>query len=214
MPEELLQRPLTPRFADAVTFACELHRTQTRKGTQIPYVSHLLGVASIALEHGADEDEAIAAILHDAVEDQGGAATAAAIRERFGARVAEIVLSCSDTDVVPKPPWRERKEKYVAHLARATASARLVSACDKLHNARAILADYREIGDKVWGRFSGGRDGTLWYYRAVLEEFRSAPPGPNGKRLVDELERTVDTLETLWGRETARAPKTPGLIED
>jgi len=195
--EELLHRPLTGRFADAVTFACELHRTQTRKGTQIPYVAHLLGVAALALEHGADEEEAIAAILHDAVEDQGGAATAARIRERFGARVADIVLSCSDTDVVPKPPWRERKERYVAHLAGATESARLVSACDKLHNARAILADYRELGETLWQRFSGGREGTLWYYRAVLEQFRAAPPGPSGRRLVDELHRVVESLEQL-----------------
>jgi (p)ppGpp synthase/HD superfamily hydrolase len=197
MPEDLLARPLTERFADAVAFACELHRTQTRKGTQIPYVAHLLGVASLALEHGADEEEAISALLHDAVEDQGGAATAAKIRARFGDRVADIVLSCSDTDLVPKPPWRERKERYVAHLAEATASARLVSACDKLHNVRAILSDYRELGEGLWGRFSGGREGTLWYYRAVLDKFRASPPGPSGQRLVDELERAVQSLEAL-----------------
>jgi (p)ppGpp synthase/HD superfamily hydrolase len=205
MQEEILARPLTSRFANAVAFACELHRTQTRRGTQIPYVAHLLGVASLALEHGADEDEAIAAILHDAVEDQGGAPTAVKIRDRFGERVAEIVLSCSDTDVVPKPPWRARKEKYVAHLAEATESARLVSACDKLHNARAILSDYRELGEALWGRFREGREGTLWYYRAVLEQLRASPPGPSGLRLVDELERAVEALERL-------APRSPPVL--
>src|SRR3954466_7550200 len=118
--------PLSPRFEAAVAWACELHRTQVRKGTPIPYVAHLLGVASIALEHGADEDEAIAAVLHDAVEDQGGQETANEIGTRFGARVRDIVLGCTDADVIPKPPWRERKERYVAHLAHASESILLV----------------------------------------------------------------------------------------
>jgi (p)ppGpp synthase/HD superfamily hydrolase len=187
------EQPLTDRFTAALTLACELHRTQFRKGTSIPYVSHLLAVASLALEHGANEDEAIAAVLHDAVEDQGGAAMAQRIREQFGDTVAELVLACTDTDVEPKPPWRARKEAYVAHIRLAPAPARLVSASDKLHNARSILADYREHGDALWGRFTGGRDGTLWYYRSLVEAFSSHGPS----RLVDELERVVGELERL-----------------
>lgn len=188
-----LTQPLTDRFTDALTLACTLHREQSRKGTQIPYVAHLLGVASIALEHGATEDEAIAAVLHDAVEDQGGAATATRIRERFGDVVTDIVLGCTDTDVEPKPPWRARKEAYVAHLLDAPPAVRLVSASDKLHNARAILADYRVVRDALWDRFTGGRDGTLWYYRALVDAFASHGRTP----LVDELERVVTEIERL-----------------
>ncbi len=197
MADETLRQPLTPRFTEALALACDLHREQARKGTQIPYVAHLLGVAAIALEHGADEDEAIAAVLHDAIEDQGGAPTGEGIEERFGKRVADIVRACSDTDVIPKPPWRERKLAYVAHLAEASPSARLVSASDKLHNARAVLADYREHRDALWQRFSGGREGTLWYYRAVVDALRKSPPGGDGARLVEELDRVVTELERL-----------------
>jgi GTP pyrophosphokinase len=146
---------LTERFEEALAFAARLHNAQVRKGTGIPYVSHLLAVASIALEHGADEDEAIAALLHDAVEDQGGDTARQEIRRRFGERVAAIVDGCTDAETTPKPPWRERKERYVAHVADAPPSVRLVSAADKLHNARAILADLRATGDAVWGRFKG-----------------------------------------------------------
>jgi GTP pyrophosphokinase len=185
--------PLGPRFVEALGFAASLHRAQMRKGTGIPYVSHLLAVASIALENGAGEDEAVAALLHDAVEDQGGAPTLAEIRRRFGDRVADIVAGCTDTDVVPKPPWRGRKEAYVAHVAFASASVRLVSAADKLHNARSILADYRLHGEEVWGRFTGGRSGTLWYYRALVNAFLAHGSSP----LLDELERTVAELERL-----------------
>jgi (p)ppGpp synthase/HD superfamily hydrolase len=190
-----LEQPLTERFTRALTVACELHRTQARKGTQIPYVAHLLGVASIALEHGANEDEAIGAVLHDAVEDQGGAPTLARIETEFGKAVGEIVAGCTDTDRDPKPPWRERKEEYIAKIATKSPSTRLVSAADKLHNARAILADYRVVGDELWGRFSGGRDGTLWYYRALVDAFARA----GRSRLVDELDRTVSEIELLAG---------------
>lgn len=193
MADELLKQPLTVRFSAALTLACELHRNQSRKGTQIPYVSHLLSVAAIALEHGATEDEAIAAVLHDAVEDQGGPPVAARIRAQFGDSVAAIVLACSDTDVTPKPPWAERKARYINHLRTATASVRLVSAADKLHNARAILADYREMGEGLWERFNGGREGTLGYYRGLADAFAA-----HGKsRLVDELELVVLELERL-----------------
>lgn len=193
MSDENLREPLTGRFTEALSFACMMHRTQARKGTQIPYVSHLLAVASIALEHGATEDEAIAAVLHDAVEDQGGKGTEERIREIFGNRVAVIVRGCTDADVTPKPPWSERKKAYIDHLGNASPSVRLVSASDKLHNARAILSDYRVVGNALWDRFTGGREGTLWYYRALVEAF--AAHGRSA--LVNELDRVVTELESL-----------------
>ncbi len=189
---------LSKRFTDALTFATQLHANQTRKGGKVPYIAHLLGVASIALEHGANEDEAIAALLHDAIEDQGGAATREEIRRRFGDIVTEIVDGCTDSDTTPKPPWRQRKEAYIAHIPKASASVLLVSASDKLYNARSILNDYRLIGENVWERFHGGKDGTLWYYRAVLEAFRSTGSTP----LFDELERVVSELESLVSSST------------
>lgn len=184
---------LSPRFEEALTYATRLHARQLRKGGGIPYIAHLLGVASIALQYGANEDEAIAGLLHDAVEDQGGAATREEIRRRFGDKVAEIVGGCTDADTFPKPPWKRRKETYVAHIRNAPASVRLVSACDKLQNARAILADYRVLGDSLWGRFSGGKDGTLWYYRALVQAFREAGTSP----LIEELARVVSEIERL-----------------
>ena len=181
-------------FEDALVFAARLHSRQVRKGTDVPYVAHLLGVASIALEHGADEQEAIAALLHDAVEDQGGPGTREQIRLRFGERVASIVDGCTDAETMPKPPWRERKEQYIAHLrAETSPSVLLVSASDKLHNARSILADYRTHGGKIWVRFKGGKDGTLWYYRTLVETFRAKGTTP----LVEELARVVADLEKL-----------------
>ena len=185
---------LSPRFAQAMTYASIAHSDQVRKGTEIPYVSHLLAVAGLVLEHGGDEDEAIAALLHDAVEDAGGQARLASLRQRFGDRVAQIVLDCTDTDVTPKPPWRARKETYIAHLANASLSARLVSCCDKLHNARCIVADLRTQGEHVWAKFNGGRDGTLWYYATILAEYQRLDVSPP---LVEELARTVETMLTL-----------------
>lgn len=186
---------LTERFTEALGYAAQLHAQQVRKGSGIPYVSHLLAVAAIALEHGADEDTAIAALLHDAIEDQGGAVTGEEIRRRFGERVAATVAACSDTDEIPKPPWRQRKLAYIAHMAEATPEARLVSASDKLHNARSLLLDYRVHGDAMWQRFGGGRDGSLWYYRSLVTALRDAgfAPAP----LLEELDRTVTELERL-----------------
>jgi (p)ppGpp synthase/HD superfamily hydrolase len=185
--------PLTRRFEQALLFATRKHAHQTRKGTGTPYVSHLLSVASLVLEAGGDEDLAIAALLHDVVEDCGGAPMLKEVRRRFGKRVADVVEACSDTDVTPKPPWRERKEPYIRHLRTADAGTRLVSVADKLHNARSILADYREIGEPIWQRFQGKREGTLWYYRALLKEFRRK----YRNRLVDELERVLTELEAV-----------------
>ncbi len=162
---------LGPRFRRAFRFAAEKHAGQTRKASSIPYLAHLMGVASLVLEFGGDEDLAIAALLHDVVEDCGGAPMLKEVRRRFGSRVAKIVDGCTDSDKEPKPPWRERKETYIEHLKSADADTRLVSAADKLNNVRSILSDYREIGESIWDRFNGGREGTLWYYRALLEEF-------------------------------------------
>ncbi len=186
------------RFDRALALATELHRRHWRKGTMIPYLAHLLGVTSIVLEHGGGEDEAAAALLHDAVEDQGGTATLDRIRAELGDAVADIVAAVSDTDVVPKPPWRERKERYLHHVADAPPPARLVSAADKLHNARAIVADLRVLGASVWDRFAGGREGTLWYYRSLVEAFHAgrSTGGPPAE-LVDELARTVGDMERL-----------------
>jgi GTP pyrophosphokinase len=189
---------LSERFIDALTFATQLHAGQTRKGSEVPYIAHLLGVASTVLEHGANEDEAIAALLHDAIEDQGGAATREEIRRRFGDTVTEIVDGCTDSDTTPKPPWRQRKEAYIAHIPTASASVLLVSAADKLYNARSVLNDYRLIGDAVWERFQGGKNGSLWYYRAVVDAFRSTGSSP----LFDELERVVSELERLVDNST------------
>jgi (p)ppGpp synthase/HD superfamily hydrolase len=185
------------RLANALGFATQLHATQKRKGSGVPYISHLLAVAAIVLEHGGTEDEAIAALLHDAVEDQGGQATLALIRDRYGDTVAAIVAGCTDTDEVHKPSWRPRKERYLAHFADAPPSVLLVVAADKLHNARSVLADYRELGDALWPRFTGNRDGTLWYYRAVADALRARVQSgsDNLKKLVADLNRTVDELE-------------------
>lgn len=190
---------LGSRFHDALVYAAQLHVAQWRKGSGAPYVAHLLGVASIVLEHGGNEDEAIGALLHDAVEDQGGRPRLAEIRERFGPAVAEIVDGCSDSDTTPKPPWRERKEAYLAHLPEASRSVQLVSAADKLYNSRSIVDDYRAIGNEVWSRFSGKRDGTLWYYRSLAGSFDKL----QGTALLAQLERTVAELEQLAAGEDA-----------
>ena len=185
--------PYTEKFEDALVYAAQLHRDQTRKGTGVPYVTHLLAVAAIVGESGGTEDEVISALLHDAPEDAGGEAQLAEIRARFGDGVANVVAGCTDTYERAKPPWRARKEAYLEHLAGAPPSVRLVSAADKLHNARAVLSDYRAVGEDLWDRFNGGREGTLWYYRAVAEAL--AGDGP----VADELGRVVAALERAAG---------------
>jgi len=183
---------LGPRFLRAFLFAAEKHAGQTRKASTIPYLAHLMGVASLALEFGGDEDMAIAALLHDVVEDCGGKPMLWEVRRRFGSRVAKIVEGCTDSVTDPKPPWRGRKETYIRHLKTADAETRLVSAADKLNNVRSILSDRREVGESVWSRFQGGREGTLWYYRALLEEFLRGKPN----RLIRELELAIRELES------------------
>jgi (p)ppGpp synthase/HD superfamily hydrolase len=196
---------LGSRFNEAFLFAAEKHATQTRKKTDVPYISHLMSVAALVLEAGGGEDEAVAALLHDVVEDCGGHPVLEEIRERFGPRVAKIVEGCTDAYTIPKPPWKARKLEYLDILRRSGDEVRLVSAADKLHNVRTILADYRREGDSVWDRFSGRRVGTLWYYRAVLDVLREGKPN----RLVDELCRVVTELETLATEKAARAGSLP-----
>jgi (p)ppGpp synthase/HD superfamily hydrolase len=185
--------PLTARFGRALVYAARVHARQLRRGTRRPYIGHLLGVTSIVLTHGGDEDEAIAALLHDAVEDQGGKPRLREIRRKFGARVARIVEGCTDSDVEPKPPWLERKTEYLRHLRHADSSVRLVSAADKVYNARETLEDLRKHRDALWKRFKGGRKGTLWYYREVAKILRRQGP----KQLAAELDRVVKELSRV-----------------
>jgi (p)ppGpp synthase/HD superfamily hydrolase len=173
-----------------------MHGQQTRKKTTIPYIAHLMSVSALVLEAGGDEDLAIAALLHDVVEDCGGKPMLQEVRKRFGQRVARIVAGCTDSDSYPKPPWRERKETYLRHLRDADADVRLVSAADKLHNVREVLRDYGTQGEPVWQRFRGKREGTLWYYRALADEFQRHP----GNWLVEEFSTVLGDLERAVGQ--------------
>ncbi len=183
---------LGKRFQRAFLFAARMHAQQTRKKTMIPYIAHLMSVSALVLEAGGDEDLAMAALLHDVVEDCGGKPVLREVMRRFGKRVAHIVAGCTDSDVYPKPPWKVRKESYLRHLRTADADVRLVSAADKLHNVREILRDYRLGGNSIWDRFGGKREGTLWYYRALAEELCQG----KGNRLVDDFCRAYEELET------------------
>jgi (p)ppGpp synthase/HD superfamily hydrolase len=180
------------RLTDASALAFRIHAEQRRKGTSIPYVSHLLAVAAIVLEHGGDEDQACAGLLHDAIED-GGPEWEAVILEQFGARVAGIVRACTDADTQPKPLWRARKEAYLAHLEHAEPDTLLVSAADKLHNARSIVSDLHTCGSAMFARFNAGQEGTLWYYEALSEVFARRLPSP----LTRELENAVTQMRSL-----------------
>lgn len=180
------------RLARATDFALAVHGEQFRKGTSIPYISHLFSVAGLVLEHGGDEDQAIAGLLHDAVEDHG-IEQQPRIQAQFGNRVARIVADCTDADTFPKPPWLERKERYLAHLRQVPPDSLLVSGCDKLHNARAIVTDVKTHGLALFDRFSQPRERTLWYYRSLAEIFserlRSA--------LSRELAGVVDEMQSI-----------------
>jgi (p)ppGpp synthase/HD superfamily hydrolase len=201
MPESTATPKLTDRFPRAFAMASEVHATQLRKGTDTPYIAHLMSVAALVLEHGGGEDAAIAALLHDAVEDSGdGEGIAKAIRAEFGDHVADVVLACSDAigqAGQPKAPWRERKASYIAHLARERdPDVLLVSACDKLHNARSIVADLREIGPALWERFSQHDPAAhLWYYRSLAACYTSR----DLRQLRAELNRVIDQMQDLAG---------------
>jgi (p)ppGpp synthase/HD superfamily hydrolase len=191
---------LTDRFDQALLLAAELHRHQRRNGTTIPYLTHLMTVASLIMEDGGTEDEAIVGLLHDAVEDQGGHPTLMRIEAQFGPEVAHLVELASDTDMIPKPPWRARKEAYIRHLEVAPVAALRVSAADKLHNARSIVRDLRSMGDQLWSRFSAGPSEQLWYYRSLVEVLSRRLPGP----ITDDLARTVDEMAGLTGDPAVR----------
>jgi (p)ppGpp synthase/HD superfamily hydrolase len=190
---------LTDRFDRALRMASDHHRSQLRKGTEIPYLSHLLGVTSLVLEMGGTEDEAVAALLHDAVEDGGGEPMLERIRAEFGADVARIVFANSDTIVEPKPPWLERKRAYVESVADKQSDELRVSLADKLHNTRAILRDFRTHGNVVWTRFSAGQRGVRWYYRAMYDalDARRDDLGPAAQPVLDDLGYTIDELDRL-----------------
>lgn len=185
--------PHSLRFEEALVLAARLHADQVRKMSNTPYLGHLLAACATVVAHGGDEDEAIGALLHDAVEDQGGPPTRAEIARRFGERVAQIVDGCTDATQMPKPPWRERKESHLARLAGESASVGLVEAADKLDNARALVREYRRLGPAMWSHFRGGRDGTIWYYRAMLDTLRPLAPSA----LILELQEVIGQLEQL-----------------
>lgn len=186
--------PMSPRFAEAFALAERLHREQVRKKTQVPTISHLMAVTALVLENGGGEEEAIAALLHDAAEDCGGRPILDEIRRRFGDSVASIVEGCSDTLETPKPRWQPRKESYLEHLESAPAPTLLVSLADKVHNVRSLAFEYRRVGDRLWQRFTASREQTLWYYQSLLEIFRRRCP-EQLEPLVDELARALDDLE-------------------
>jgi (p)ppGpp synthase/HD superfamily hydrolase len=192
------KRPLSGRFLEALAFAHRVHTNDTRKGTAIPYVAHLLSVCGTVLADGGDEDEAIAALLHDTLEDHADTVSRDELQRRCGERVLALVVLCTDTPADyrggAKPPWRQRKTAYLERVRRTPAADLRVSVADKLDNTRAALADYRELGEALWLRYNAGREAQLWYFRSLVEAFRDA--GARG-RLVDELDRTVSELERL-----------------
>lgn len=204
MPESYTDAPLlSERFDAALHYASEHHRRQLRKGSEVPYVAHLLAVAAIALEMGGSEDEAIAALLHDVVEDGGGPRAAEEIEARWGADVIRIVLANSDSDgSAPRAPWRPRKEAYIDAIATKRPDELRVSIADKLHNARSIVLDHRVFGEALWSRFHTGQSAPVrWYYSGLVEAFeaRRDALGPAGEAALDELARTVADLEELAG---------------
>lgn len=189
---------LGARFEEALIYAARLHAAQKRKASDIPYIAHLLGVTSLVLEDGGDEEQAIAALLHDGIEDQGGAATREEIRRRFGDRIAAWVDACTDSETIPKPPWRERKLRLLEQARSCGPEVRRILAADKLHNVRSVISDYRRLGDAIWPRFTEGRAGTLWYYREMAAALAAAGPP---SVLVGDLERAVADLKSLVGGE-------------
>lgn len=189
---------LTKRFHQALSYAYELHKDQYRKDGKTPYLSHLMAVSALVLQFDGSEDEAMAALLHDAVEDQGGLDTLAVIQQRFGDHVAHIVRSCSDSVTRPKPDWRERKEKYLRHMAETDESSLLVTCCDKLNNANDCLRTHRTKGEKLWDMFNVPREQTRWYYREIANVVRKRREDfPRVTPLIDELVQTIEELLTL-----------------
>lgn len=160
------------KYLEAYTFSFKLHKKQIRKGSNIPYFTHLSSVSNLIIENNGTTTQAIAGLLHDAVEDQGGIKTLAVIKKKFGPKVAKIVSQCSDTSIDPKPPWKARKKKYIEDIKNKTQDTLLVALCDKYHNAHCILSDYQKIGDKIWDRFNASKQETFWYYESLYKEFK------------------------------------------
>ena len=185
---------MSERFVGAVEFANELHGDQIRKGTTVPYISHLLIVSGIVLQHGGSEDEAIGALLHDTVEDCGGKPVMDRIHKRFGDKIVDLVDGCSEKDIQPKPPWLERKKSYIENIKSSTPSVRLITCADKIHNASSIILEYRKVGEKVWDRFKGNKTETLWFYSSFIEAMQAA--GEN-RPILNELILVVNELEEL-----------------
>ena len=214
MPEKFTDTPLlTARFDAALRYATAHHARQLRKGTPVPYAAHLLAVASLVLEMGGSETEAIGALLHDAVEDGGGPPMLEQIRSEFGDDVARIVLANSDSDSEPKPPWTQRKTEYIAAIAHKQPDELRVSLADKLHNARAILLDSRTVGDELWYRFRrGAGDAIRWYYRSLYDAFddRRDALGPGAIPTLEELGRTLDEIDRLSDPAAEERPRLRG----
>lgn len=184
---------LSPKFEKALSFATQLHATQYRKGSKAPFITHLLSVCAIILEDGGTEDEAIAGLLHDAVEDQGGLKTLEAIKNTFGERIAQIVLECSETHLSPKPPWKERKVQSLAKMKQISDSAIRVVLADKVHNSQSLIREHQKYGTIIWNNFKAGREGTVWYFNqvcAVLNERTNS-------ELIHELKLAVNRIEVL-----------------
>lgn len=181
---------LSDRYQAALSLAYQLHQGQYRKGSKTPYLAHLLSVSALVMEHGGDEDQAIAGLLHDAVEDQGGRPILESISRQFGERVASIVDGCTDAYAQPKPPWKGRKLAYLDKLRSADDSVLLVSLADKVHNAGSILIDLKNGDPSVWDKFNGGKDGTLWYYQSLVEIFDKS----SFTILKRELHKLVDEI--------------------
>ncbi|MFN6519186.1 MAG: HD domain-containing protein [Nostoc sp. CreGUA01] len=183
---------LTEKFESALVYATRLHANQIRKISGVPYISHLLSVAALVIEAGGSEEEAIAALLHDSIEDQGGKVTREDIRQRFGEIVIAIIDGCTEWDTPPKPPWLERKQRYLENLRHASPSVRLVSLADKLHNARSLLADWQQRGDAIWVEFHNSKEKTLWFYQSLIEVYQQT----GNDWMTQELERVVNELQS------------------
>lgn len=188
---------LTERFEQALVYATRLHAHQTRKLGNIPYIAHLLSVAALVLEANGTENEAIAALLHDAIEDQGGVQTRDEIYHHFGESVGSIVEGCTESETVPKPPWTKRKLRYLAQIETASPSVQLVSLADKLHNGRSLLSQFNQFGASIWQNFSVGKAETLWFYRALLEIYQHTCD----QQLVAEFREMVSKLEQIAGED-------------
>ena len=183
------------KYLEAYNYSYKLHKKQMRKGSNIPYFTHLSSVSNLIIENNGTTTQAIAGLLHDAVEDQGGAKTLAIIKRKFGPKVAKIVDQCSDTIIEPKPPWKARKIKYIQNIKNKTQDTLLVSLCDKYHNASCILSDYQKVDEGIWNRFTASKQETFWYYESLYKEFKRYLK--NHSELIKEYKKKVDEMKKI-----------------